>query len=560
MQATRFLFCAIMMLTLLWATAATADVMWWNKSYGDDQNEYGASVCADLSGNIVMTGAFADTINFGGGDLVSAGSWDVFLAKFDPNGNHLWSYRYGAQDADEPVAVATDPNGNVFVLGTFQRTVDFGGGPLTCTGGVLPDVFLVKYSPDGAHIWSKRFGGSGFERAGGLAVDDIGRSVITGGFTGTTDFGGGSVSAVGIEDVFVAKYSPAGNYVWSLQFGNSSSQAGLGVAVDASYNVIVTGEFYGSVDFGGGILTSSGNTDIFVAKYTISGNHVWSKRYGFNSVSLNNDPQSGKAIAVDASDNIIVTGDFIGSVNFGGGAMAAVGVDNDVFVAQLDPNGVHQWSTSFGGPAGDHVYSLAVDASNDVTLTGSFQETVNFGGGPIASNNNSEDIFLVKYDVNGNHIWSGGFGDVYDVDHGRGVAFDPAGDLLVTGRFRGTLDLGHWPNLTSASTGNTDVLLAKFTSDPTAVRPGGYASGLSVAYPNPFNPATRVDYTVTRRARVRLAVYDVSGRRVAVLVDRVRTPGTYTAEWEAAGAASGVYFIRLESDAHRITRKAVLLK
>lgn len=557
----------IFILTVMSATLLHADTPWWNRSYGETQNDYGAAIATDASGNIFVAGSFAGSIDLGGGELIGAGDWDMFVAKFDANGYHLWSHAYGGTSADNPVAVAIDPSGDVFVLGTFMRTVDFGGGPMTTSDGVRPDVFVVKYGgATGAYIWGKRFGGDDFDTAGGIYVDDMGRSVIVGGFTGTTDFGGGSVTSSGIYDIFIVEYDSAGNHIWSMQLGNSTSQCALDVALDASYNVIVTGEFWGAVDFGGGMLTSSGNKDVFVAKYSAGGAHVWSKRYGINDVSLNNDPQSGRAIAVNSANEIIVAGDFVGAINFGGGTLHAVGNAEDVFLAQLDENGAHLWSRSFGGPSEDHANGVAVDGSDRVSVVGSFRETANFGGGAVASNDFSEDLFIAKYDDTGAHLWSGGFGDANNADQCLAVAFDPVGDLLVTGRFRDTLDFGRWPVLSTDGTGDTDVFAAKFTSDPTGIRPLSEALSLFPPHPNPFNPVTHVEYVVDHPAPVHLAVYDTRGREVAVLVDGIRPPGRYTAQWRTGGeaseasVASGVYFIRLEIDGRRATQKAVLLK
>ena len=110
--------------------------------------------------------------------------------------------------------------------------------------------------------------------------------------------------------------------------GDSDSQAPGAVAVDASGNVVLTGTFYGTVDFGGGALTSAGSGDIFVAKFGSGGAHLWSKRFG------DGDYQYGIAVAVDASENAIVTGYFFGTVDFGGGAFTSAG-SQDIFVVKF---------------------------------------------------------------------------------------------------------------------------------------------------------------------------------------------------------------------------------
>jgi len=121
-----------------------------------------------------------------------------------------------------------------------------------------------------SHLWSKRFGSTSFDQGYGVAVDDSGNVVVTGSFNGTVNFGGGGLNSAGSFDIFVAKFSGAeGSHLWSKRFGSTSDDWGRGVAVDGSGNAVVTGSFLGTVDFGGGGLSSGGGYyDLFVAKFS----------------------------------------------------------------------------------------------------------------------------------------------------------------------------------------------------------------------------------------------------------------------------------------------------
>ncbi|MBI1956110.1 MAG: SBBP repeat-containing protein, partial [Acidobacteria bacterium] len=225
--------------------------------------------------------------------------------------------------------VAVDGSGNVVVTGQFFGTVDFGGGVLSGTGGL--DIFAAKFSgTDGSHTWSKRFGSTSDDYGQGVAVDSSGKVAVTGFFIGTVDFGGGGLTSAANTDIFVAKYSGTdGSYLWSKRFGSTSDDIGNSVAVDSSGNVVVTGFFNGTVDFGGGGLTSAESNDIFVAKYSgAEGSHLWSKRFGSTSTD------QGLGVAVDSSDNVVVTGLFTGTVNFGGGNLTSAGAE-DIFLVKL---------------------------------------------------------------------------------------------------------------------------------------------------------------------------------------------------------------------------------
>ena len=253
------------------ARAQTLQSHLWSKRLGSTGEDTGHAVAVDSNGNVVVTGFFQGTVDFGGGGLTSAGDLDSFVAKFSgADGSHLWSKRFGSTDFDRGDEVAVDGSGNVVVTGLFEGTVDFGGGGLTSVGRYdRHDIFVAKFSgANGSHLWSKRFGSADFFDAGvGVALDSSGNVVVTGWFTGTVDFGGDNLTSAGIDDVFVAQFSGAdGSHLWSKRFGSTGNDEGLGVAVDGSGNVVVTGYFTGTVDFAGGGLTSAGNSDIFVAK------------------------------------------------------------------------------------------------------------------------------------------------------------------------------------------------------------------------------------------------------------------------------------------------------
>jgi hypothetical protein len=155
---------------------------------------------------VVATGWYYGSVDFGGGSLKTAGDSEIFLAKFDTNGNHLWSKGFGGMYGDEDKkSVACDGSGNVIVTGYYFGTVDFGGGPLTSAG--VSDIYLAKFDADGNHLWSKRFGDATCQGGHSVACDGSGNIVATGLLGGTVDFGGGPLTSSG-SDVFLVKFGP----------------------------------------------------------------------------------------------------------------------------------------------------------------------------------------------------------------------------------------------------------------------------------------------------------------------------------------------------------------
>ncbi len=162
----------------------------------------------------------------------------------------------------------------------FYGTFNLGGPTRTSAG--FNDVFVAKFDPDGAYEWSKRFGDSNDQFASSVTTDADENVIITGWYSGAIDIGGDNLVSAGASDIFVAKLDQAGDHLWSRRFGDVNDQSAYSVAVDASQNVIVAGGFYGTVDFGGGPLTSAGGLDLCLVKFDAAGTHQWSRRFSGN--------------------------------------------------------------------------------------------------------------------------------------------------------------------------------------------------------------------------------------------------------------------------------------
>jgi hypothetical protein len=402
----------------------------WSKRYGNKSQTGTAAV--DKSGNVALIGSFDETTDLGGGVLTSAGGTDVYLAKLTSAGAPIFSKRFGNASSQQGNAVAFDDNGNIYIAGAFQGSIDLGGGALTSAGS--DDVFLAKLDPKGKHIWSKRLGGSSAEAALFVGADKLGNMYVTGTFAGSVDFGGGLLTSAGGNDIFVMSLDPTGHQLWSKRAGDVGSDTVGSMAVDEMGNVHLTGRFTYSIDFGGGTLTSAGADDLFAVKLDSFGDPLWSLGAG-DLLS-----QSGTAIAVDDLGDVFLGGDFQGTIDLGQGTMSSAGA-SDVFVARLDGSGTPVWVQRFGDAADQHISSLAVDASGNVTVTGQFQGEIDFGDGPHTSAGGN-DVFVAKLDSAGTALWSKSFGDASFAQGSRSVSADPSGSVVVAGAFAGSADFG----------------------------------------------------------------------------------------------------------------------
>ena len=203
--------------------------------------------------------------------LTSAGDFEIIVAKHDPNGALLWAKRAGGTGLDWGFALAIDGAGNSYVTGRFTGTATFDSTVMTTAGS--DDIFVAKYDSSGALVWARRAGGSSTDEGRGIAIDSAGNSYVSGFFAGNATFGLGdanqtTLTSAGSLDVFVAKYDPNGELVWARGAGGSSSDDGFEIATDGAGNGYVTGRFGGTATFGLGdanqtTLTSAGSFGCF---------------------------------------------------------------------------------------------------------------------------------------------------------------------------------------------------------------------------------------------------------------------------------------------------------
>jgi hypothetical protein len=351
-------------------------------------------------------------------------------------------------------SVAADKAGNIVVGGYFEGALDLGGGPVVSKG--IADAFVAKLDPDKKPIWITQCGGASNQYVNGLAVDSASSIIATGTFDGALSCGGDEMKSAGSYDMFAAKLDAGGAPVWVKRFGDAGDQRGMAVAVDPSDNALFAGQLEGSLDFGGGVVLKSaggGGYDAFVAKLDASGNALFGRTFGGPG------PQYASSVAASASGGVVVAGCFEGSMDAGGALALVSAGGEDVFVMKLDASGTTVWARSFGGEGDDCGFGVAVGGSGggdgNITVVGQFAGTVDFGGGPLVSAGMT-DLFILRLDPSGGTASSARYGD--DLAYGYGVAVDGAGNTLLTGHFKGSIDFGAGA---MKDTGNLSVFVAK---------------------------------------------------------------------------------------------------
>jgi hypothetical protein len=414
----------------------------WARQLGSTGSERGYSIAVDRDDNLIAVGHFSETVTpIAGTELRSAGGTDVYVVKLaNSTGQVVWARRFGGTMYDGGLAVAVDGSNNVYVTGQFQGVVDFGNGPLQSTGPI-GDVFVLMLNPNGDLGWARKISGTNSIAPRVIAATDT--SVVVAGFyTSSMTVDTRIFMSAGVFDIFVVQMSaPTGVTSWAKSFGGTFSDVANGVAIDSNDNVVLTGSFGRTVDFGGGPLTTGGDTlNAFLLKLAGSnGAHLFSKQFG----GPGND--RGNAIAVDPMNNILVVGDFRETASFGcvEGVTASQNNRSDIFLVKYSQAGACVWAKAFGGTGlvDRQGAAVTVNSAGDVAIAGEFGGSISFGGQTLVSAGDNPDMFAARFNGDGMHLNSvrgGGTGG----ERGSGIAQSTTGQFFVTGWFLGFAEFG----------------------------------------------------------------------------------------------------------------------
>lgn len=473
----------------------------WERYYNGDGNgeDRAFGITVDEDGIVYVVG-FSTGLGTG---------QDIRALRYTNAGVLQWEAGYNStlNGEDRAFGIAVDSDGNVYVAGY-----------VTLIG---TDIYTIKFNSSGGYVWGQRINGTANQddRAFGIVVDNIDSSIYVGGYTNNTATG---------TDITLACYNPNGDSLWTRNYNGS------GNSTDRAFGIVVDNNVNENIYLTGFVTDTNGGRNCITLRYSSAGNLQWASRY--NGPGNQTDQSFG--IVIDTDNNTYITGF----------ATALDTLTTDYMIAKYDSSGAQQWARTWDGPENYQDTALGIHKpknSEFVFITGTS------AGDTTGTNSNTA---TVKYNV--------ADGIVSQVNIYKGEAGRNDAGTCITSDTTGNLFVGGYEQNDSL---DYNWLVVKFL--------GGDIIGINVIstetpksfnlyqnYPNPFNPVTKIKFDIQKAGSVKLKVFDILGREVAVLVNENLKTGSYEAVFGSNLLASGVYFYELSTTDFKEVKKMVLLK
>lgn len=412
---------------------------------------------------------------------------DIFLACFDHTGQLDKALQFGTRLGDEPRAIAALPGGDVVITGYFAHEFGAARSGATRASGSA-DVFLSRINPQGEEVWTRRFGGKLADNGAALAVDPEGNILLAGNFQDIITYPVGEktrklVSAGG-RDAFVLKLDNEGNVLWGRSFGGPGRDEALRVTTGHDGRVLVAGVFEAEARLAGADhtrLIALGNADAYLLALEEDGEFAWSRHIA----GRNREQVSG--LVRDTAGNVYMAGGFLETIVLPDGRSLVSEGSNDIYLIRFDHEGALQWADRLGGKEIDEAFDLAISNYDELLLSGYFQGTSDFAPGPAehrltSSGVGNSDGFVLTLDTDGKVVTS-----LQAAGEGVEMAFAVTalgdGGMATAGLFNRDLDLSIAGQAPLSKRGKTDVFLARFAPGMHPAQSGGGSGYTETASP-----------------------------------------------------------------------------
>lgn len=396
----------------------------WAKSFGGTSNDAGRVTCTDPSGNVIVAGNFSGlSMQIGSVSVNGSGGGDLFLSKFDPDGNLMWLQAISGASLEIVKGVCTSTNGSIFLCGSYNSPVlSIGSTTLgQNSNSGYHDMFVASFLPSGGLIWTQRYGGIYNDYPEDITYSSTLNNILVCGYYNSPTLTIGSSNLINTSpsspssnnDVFVARFNATTGTANNCFSTGANTSDDMAFAVRTFSNDIYIGGTFNpasgtSTSVIGAAVTSFSTTDVFLAKYSSTGVFNWVRTAG-SAGSSNQESVNG--VEVDNSGNVYMTGSWFNVGNFGMTFSTTVLPNSgqfDGYVAKYTSAGAFTWANRIGGTAQEFINNFTIDNNNDLYLTGYFTSTASVMGSLTLTPSfpGASDPFIVKVNgTNGSPVW-----------------------------------------------------------------------------------------------------------------------------------------------------------
>tara|TARA_B100001287_G_scaffold274927_1_gene281324 strand:- start:299 stop:1894 length:1596 start_codon:yes stop_codon:yes gene_type:complete len=471
---------------------------WVETGLGNSDIE-GKRVVADSDGNFIVSGNFEGSGLFSESSLTSLGNKDFFIQKYDSTGALIWLTSFGGFEDDEMLGMDINSESEVYVCGVTDGSMYFDTLLLENTDG--KNGFLTKLNPQGMPIWTLNMESNDEIEVNDVVANINGNSYIVGKFKDSAYIDSIAFSSFGSESLFVSKISDSGQVIWVKIFSSQDQVNPERITLGNADEIYLTGSFEGNLLVEGNILSNTSNSDFFLIKLDSLGDVLWSKSAG------GSDDINSEGLVVDQNGNTFLIGYFEDQAYFLTDTLISQD-DKDGFLVKLDSSGNELWVKSFQGNSDVCPKDICIDSDTNVYVTGSIESSTLFDT-LLISNTSGIDLFVAKFNNNGEILWGKGVGGTDDIES-FSIVCDPFKNPVICGSFKGS---SYFDTIIVNGFNENDFFISK-------IYPGSEALGILNLiqdrhinlYPNPTSEYLQIQKEDEDTDNLNVEIRDLKGR------------------------------------------------
>jgi len=468
----------------------------WTTRIVDISNNQPIKLLVDTINNVYISGYYSANLTLYNSDtstfttLTNAGSYDIFVAKYNSDGRGVWATRIAGTDSDQPVNLLLDSTNNVYISGIYSSSILKLYNSDSTTFNILLNVggndsFIAKYNTNGMGVFTNRLAGTGTDQPVNLLLDSTNNVYISGYYSAdltlyNSTFGIKLIPNSGSNDTYFFNYDNNGLINWTIRISSTGEDLPVVLLLDSTNNVYISGfigagvTLYNSDSTTFKTITTFGNNDVFIAKYNSNGIGVWATRLGGTT---GDRPLNA---LLDSANNLYISGYYFSKpftlyssdINDTGFVTLTNSGNTDIFIAKYDSNGIGVWATNISGTGSEISVKLLLDSTNNVYISGYYNSTLSFYNSDYSpvitlTNSGGNDTFIAKYDNNGIGVWATRIAGT-GTDQPVNLILDSRDNVYIYGYYSADVTLYN-SNTTTFNTlsnaGGNDIFIAKYNTN-----------------------------------------------------------------------------------------------